>query len=71
MSSQERFQYTSTVFFFIALIHTFLSGKLTSYSHKFKNGSIQKNFLHLFGEVESIWLLVSSICIGEYSFNRF
>lgn len=64
MSSQDLFQYLATVLFVLALVHTFLTGKLTQWAHRFKEGSVAENFLHLFGEVEIVFGFWSAVLVG-------
>ncbi len=74
MSSQDLFQRLATILFALALIHTFLTGKLNQLAHRFKEGSVAENFLHLFGEVEivfgfwSVILVVVSILLINFDF---
>lgn len=63
MSSQDLFQHLATILFVLALIHTFLTGKLTQLARRFKEGSVAENFLHLFGEVEIVFGFWSAILI--------
>jgi hypothetical protein len=63
MSSQEFFQNVSTILFFIALIHTFLAGKISKMAQRFPNGSVAENLLHLFGEVEIVFGFWSAVLV--------
>jgi MFS family permease len=63
MSSQDLFQYIATILFVFALIHTFIAGKLTQLSHRFKQGSVKRNILILFGEVEIVFGLWSALLV--------
>lgn len=64
MQHQKLFQYLATALFCFAIIHIFLTGKLTSLAHRFKQGSVPKNFLHLFGEVEIVFGFWSAILVS-------
>lgn len=74
MGSEELFQKLSTILFFAALIHTFLTGKITKLAHRFREGSIAENIFHLFGEVEIVFgfwsaiLVVATILALDFSF---
>lgn len=63
MSPERFFELTSTFLFAFAIIHTFLTGYLTKQAHRFKEGSVAENFLHLFGEVEIVFGFWSAILV--------
>ena len=75
MNSEKIFEILATVFFAIALLHTFFASKLTKFSHRFKLGSVAENFLHLFGEVEIVFgfwsaiLIILSIFLIDFNFT--
>ncbi len=55
----------ASICFALALIHTFLTPLFKKWAHKFKDGSIAENFLHLLGEVEvvfGLWAGVLLLC---------
>lgn len=74
MSPERFFELTSTILFAFAIVHTFLTGYLTKQAHRFKEGSVAENFLHLFGEVEIVFgfwsaiLVIFAILFIDFSF---
>lgn len=44
-----------TIFFAIAVIHTFFAGQILKYSKKFPKGSVAEATLHLLGEIEIVF----------------
>jgi hypothetical protein len=44
-----------TIFFGLAVVHTFMVGKILHYSHKFPKGSAASAILHLLGEIEAVF----------------
>jgi Na+/H+ antiporter NhaD/arsenite permease-like protein len=44
-----------TVFFALAVLHTFCVGKIMAYAHHFPKGSVKSSVLHLFGEIEVVF----------------
>jgi hypothetical protein len=66
MSSQaSTIELLATVFFFIAILHTFLVSKFEKIAHQYERGSIANNFWHYFAEVEvvfGLWSLIFLIC---------
>lgn len=63
MSQERIFELASTLLFACAIIHSFLTGYLTKQAHRFKEGSVGENFLHLFGEVEIVFGFWSAILV--------
>jgi predicted cation transporter len=58
-------QVLSTLFFLIAILHTFLVSKFERIARKFPKNSIAHNFFHLFSEVEAvfgIWAFLFLFC---------
>lgn len=47
--------YIGTACFALAVIHTFISGKLTHLAHQYPEGSIKENLFHLLGEIEVVF----------------
>lgn len=74
MSPERIFELASTLLFAFAIVHTFLTGYLTKQAHRFREGSVAENFLHLFGEVEIVFgfwsavLVVFGIVFIDFSF---
>lgn len=64
MSPERVFELASTLLFALAIIHTFLTGYLTKQGHRFKEGSVAENFLHLFGEVEIVFGFWSAVLVA-------
>ncbi|UOF01577.1 putative Na+/H+ antiporter [Bdellovibrio reynosensis] len=46
-----------TVFFFLAVIHTFLVGRFTHWAHHYPKHSMRHGILHLFGEIEVVFAI--------------
>lgn len=44
-----------TLFFGLAVLHTFCAASLRKFAHRFPNGSLGENFFHLAGEVEVVF----------------
>ena len=55
------FQYTATIAFALAILHTFSVGVFKKWSRRFPEDSIQGDFLHLISEVEVVFGLWASI----------
>lgn len=55
MTPSTRTEIAATVFFGLAIIHTFLSSKFRHLAHRFGSGSVKENFFHLLGEVEVVF----------------
>jgi Na+/H+ antiporter NhaD/arsenite permease-like protein len=55
------FQYLATSLFALAVLHTFVTGKLNQWAKNFPEGSVTENFLHLFGEIEVVFGFWSAI----------
>lgn len=63
MTNGGLFQYLATGLFFLALLHTFMAGSLAKLAHRYKEGSVAENTLHLFGEVEIVFGFWSAILV--------
>lgn len=50
-----------TVFFALAVIHTFCVGKILKYAHHFPKDSVPGTVLHLFGEIEVVFGIWASL----------
>ncbi len=60
-------EWTATIIFALALVHSFLVKVFQSWARRFPEGSIAENFLHLLGEVElvfGIWAAVYLVFLG-------
>lgn len=44
-----------TIFFSLAVLHTFLVGKILALSHRYPQGSFRSSVLHLLGEIEVVF----------------
>ncbi len=49
-------QQLATALFALAVLHTFLVGRFKAWAHRYREGSIQENILHLLGETEAVFL---------------
>ena len=63
------FQYCGSVFFVIAILHTFLVGSIRKFSHRYAHGSFNERALHLLSEVEVVFgfwglLFLASLVFG-------
>jgi hypothetical protein len=58
----------STIFFGLAIIHTFLVSTFRRIAHKFRKGSPANNFFHLLGEVEIVFGLWAAAFFFLYAF---
>lgn len=63
LNKTELFQIFGTIFFSIALAHTFLVGKINKLAKKYQLGSVGENLFHFFGEVEIVFGLWSAVFI--------
>lgn len=57
-----------TLFFALAVIHTFLVGKILNFSHRFPKDSLWSNVFHLLGEIEVVFALWASLFMAIYIF---
>lgn len=71
MIENSSIQLFGTVFFAIAVLHTFLAKPILNFSHRFPRGSGRESFFHLMGEIEivfgfwaAIFLLVAGFTVG-------
>lgn len=48
-------QYTATLCFSLAILHTFLVKKIQNIAHRYPEDSVSENFFHLLGEVEVVF----------------
>lgn len=55
-----------TIFFAIAVIHTFMVGRIMQWSHHFPKDSLVSNFLHLLGEIEAVFAIWASLFMVVY-----
>ncbi|HVK60717.1 MAG TPA: putative Na+/H+ antiporter, partial [Bdellovibrionales bacterium] len=54
----------ATIFFALAVIHTFISGHFRHMAAKFPEGSIGENFFHMIGEVEVVFGLWAALFLA-------
>ena len=59
-----------TVFFLLAVLHTFFASKIEKLAHKYPQGSMGGNVFHFFGEVEVVFGLWAAVFIGFYSLTE-
>lgn len=57
-----------TLFFAIAVLHTFLVGKILNLSHRFAKDSLWSNVFHLLGEIEVVFAIWASLFMAIYIF---
>lgn len=50
-----------TIFFGLAVIHTFMVGRILHWSHKFPKDSLWNNVLHLLGEIEAVFAIWAAL----------
>ncbi|WP_413293305.1 putative Na+/H+ antiporter [Bdellovibrio sp. HCB185ZH] len=55
-----------TLFFGVAVIHTFMVGKILQWSHHFPKDSLTRGFLHLLGEIEVVFAIWASLFMVVY-----
>ncbi|WP_413557761.1 putative Na+/H+ antiporter [Bdellovibrio sp. HCB209] len=55
-----------TVFFALAVIHTFMVGKIMEWSHHFPKNSMRSGILHLLGEIEAVFAIWASLFMVIY-----
>ncbi len=55
-----------TIFFAVAVIHTFMVGKILQWSHHFPKSSLTAGALHLFGEIEAVFAIWASLFMVVY-----
>ncbi|UYL09497.1 putative Na+/H+ antiporter [Bdellovibrio sp. SKB1291214] len=55
-----------TIFFAIAVVHTFMVGKILHWSHQFPKNSMIAGFLHLLGEIEAVFAIWASLFMVCY-----
>ena len=66
----EAFSVAGTIFFGLAILHTFFTKKILDFSHRFPKDSFSASFFHLLGEVEAvfaIWALLFYGYLGAFS----
>lgn len=67
MMNPTKLQLVGTIFFFIAIIHTFVAPMIADYAHRFHIHSWQTRLLHILGEVEcafAVWSILFFIFLG-------
>lgn len=55
-----------TIFFGLAILHTFLVGKILHFSHRFPKHSFRSEVLHLLGEIEAVFAIWASLFMVCY-----
>lgn len=63
MSDKMLFNILSTIFFILAILHTFSVSLINKQAKKYKEGTFKENFFHLFGEVEIVFGFWSAVFI--------
>lgn len=59
-----------TVFFALAVLHTFLCGRFLLWSHHFPEGSLRREILHLCGEVEVVFGLWATLFFAIFALKE-
>jgi hypothetical protein len=59
-----------SLFFAVAVLHTFVAGKILSYSKKFSKGSVAEASLHLLGEIEIVFGFWAAIFMTIFAVLR-
>ena len=57
-----------TIFFALAVCHTFMVAKFELLAKKFPEGSVGENFFHFLGEVEVVFGFWAALFLGVYSY---
>lgn len=55
-----------TLFFALAVVHTFLVGRILAWSHHYPKNSLMNNLLHLFGEIEAVFAIWAALFMAIY-----
>jgi Na+/H+ antiporter NhaD/arsenite permease-like protein len=61
-------EFLGTVFFGLAVLHTFFVSRFIQWSHRYPKSSLQSNLLHLFGEVEAVFAIWAGLFMLIYWF---
>ena len=64
----QTLQYTATVIFGLAILHTFMASTFQKLAHSRPANSMSGNFLHVLGEVEAVFGIWAAIFIGAIVF---
>ncbi len=67
ISETESMKILATVFFILAVIHTFAVKQISLYANKFNTGSIQENLFQFLGEVEIVFGFWAAVFIAIWS----
>lgn len=70
MPIQFEIKYLATVFFFLALIHTFCVSYFAKLSHRYPKGSAAESFFHLLAEVEVVFGFWAFLFLITWSFLK-
>ncbi len=55
-----------TILFALAVIHTFMVGRILAWSHHFPKDSLWSNFLHLLGEIEAVFAIWAALFMAIF-----
>jgi hypothetical protein len=61
-----RIELLGTIFFALAVIHTFLVGRFTAWAHHHPKDSLWNNVLHLLGEIEAVFAVWAAVFMLLY-----
>ncbi|MEN0058602.1 MAG: putative Na+/H+ antiporter [Bdellovibrio sp.] len=66
MNSATTLEILGTIFFTLAVLHTFMVGKINQWAHRFPKGSLLASTLHLCGEIELVFAIWAALFMGLY-----
>ncbi|QDK38392.1 putative Na+/H+ antiporter [Bdellovibrio sp. NC01] len=66
MTYSHTIEILGAAFFGIAVVHTFLVGRILAYSHKFPKHSMTSNILHLLGEIEAVFAIWAALFMAVF-----
>jgi hypothetical protein len=67
---EHQIEIIGTVFFAIAILHTFIAPKILKLSHRFPKGSASEGMLHLLGEIEIVFGLWATVFMIVFAMMR-
>lgn len=69
LTALSSMEVTATVFFALAVLHTFLVRRISALSHHFRPGSPAENLFHFLGEVEVVFGIWATLLMVVWSFR--
>lgn len=70
MTYSHTIEILGAAFFGLAVIHTFLVGRILAFSHKFPKNSMTANVLHLLGEIEAVFAIWAALFMAVFIFTE-